>query len=164
MGVFALGEQLVPDHRYCAESSLTIKDGRIRACDEKALDEGLLWPDPPPQRTPAVEAGGYRWSTPPADKVVRVFRTPDEEAVMGSVDSPLRLHADGSGSPGGSGSKCRPLTAPLFNQVPSRGHARWQIRHFGSVPARVHHMSRRATWLARRRCRGLLTPMGAGGA
>ena len=58
MEVFELRNQLIEAYREYATSFMRIRDGRIKARVDQALDEGSLWPHPQIGLNPAFESGG----------------------------------------------------------------------------------------------------------
>jgi ATP-dependent helicase YprA (DUF1998 family)/very-short-patch-repair endonuclease len=59
MDVFQLRQNVVDDYASYVRSFLRIKDSRIRATVDEALNGGLLWPEPLIQLNPSFEPGGY---------------------------------------------------------------------------------------------------------
>lgn len=93
MDVFRLRDRLVSDYGSYVRSFITIRDERIRATVEEALNGGLLWPEPLIQLNPSFEPGES------IDELVdrgilhpechHIFRLKKSE---GGPGKPLRLH------------------------------------------------------------------------
>lgn len=58
MNVFKLRSPLLSYYGKCVRSFIAIKDDRIRDQVEKAIEGGLLWPDPLIQLNPSLEGRG----------------------------------------------------------------------------------------------------------
>jgi len=93
MDVFDLRNALIADYASYIRSFIQIRDARIRAYVDQALDQGLLWPDPLIQLNPTFEPGSWiddlcdEGLLHPACK--RVFRRKVHAQDYGQ---PLRLH------------------------------------------------------------------------
>ncbi|MBI4585415.1 MAG: DEAD/DEAH box helicase, partial [Planctomycetes bacterium] len=93
MDVFALRNNLIEDYSAYVRSFIHIRDGRIRAHVDERLDQGLLWPEPWIQLTPAFEPGetidalAARGALHPECR--RIFRIQKDLHPEGK---PLRLH------------------------------------------------------------------------
>lgn len=59
MDVFDLRNALIADYASYIRSFIQIRDARIRAHVDQALDQGLLWPDPLIQLNPSFEPGSW---------------------------------------------------------------------------------------------------------
>jgi ATP-dependent helicase YprA (DUF1998 family) len=93
MNVFDLRDRLVRDYRAYTQGFVEIADDRIREYAQRALDEGLLWPEPLIQLNPSFEPGASIEVLSDEgvlhDECRNIFRIKTEETLPGK---PLRLH------------------------------------------------------------------------
>lgn len=93
MDVFDLNARILDDYRSFSSSFIEIKDDRIRSVVDKAIGEGLLWPDPLIQLNPSFESGGRVSQLveegilhPECERVFRMGKKHDSDG------SPMTLH------------------------------------------------------------------------
>ncbi len=91
--IFDLNARILDDYRSFSSSFIEIMDDRIRGVVDKAIGEGLLWPDPLIQLNPSFESGGkvsqlVKEGTlhPECERVFRIDKRHDSDG------SPMTLH------------------------------------------------------------------------
>ena len=94
MDVFALRKNLVDDYQEYTQSFITIQDTRVKGFVDKAMADGLFWPQPLLQLNPSFQPG--EWIDGLADNGTlhpecrRIFRLKKDEKNPSGF--PLRLH------------------------------------------------------------------------
>jgi ATP-dependent helicase YprA (DUF1998 family) len=87
MDAFALRNQIVSDYADYIQSFLTILDPRIKAFVDQQLADGMLWPDPLLQLSPA-----YQPADTVADLVAQGVLHPRCADLFRVHEQTLRLH------------------------------------------------------------------------